>query len=488
MLSWIAPLLLSFISTPIILKKLGNEGYGIYVVILGFISYSFAFGIGRAAAKYVAEYHPAGEMQKINDAVSSSVLLSLAVGTVGAVIVGLLAPWIVTDVLQITADYRYVAICALVLGAASVPVGMLSQVFQNVLQGAHSFGKLSVFTNVNWILLNVGNVILVYLGFGITALLVWNLIVASVLAVVVYLIAKREIPEMRVALTISRSVFRQVLFYGLSIFSYQLFANILLIFERAWVTREFGASETAYYLIPMMLAMYMHGFLVSLTSAAFPAFNELLSDRDRLLELYKKSTKIVFALTVFFAASLISGGWMFLRLWIDLDFAERSYPLLVAHTLTFSLIAIMIITWQINEAFRFAQMNALLTLTWAVVAIPLMIVSSHSLQSEGVAFSRFVGVVVTVPAIFYVEKRLLGSIHWAFWLELTSKVALAAGTLILIERVIFGQMWASWVVLIFGTVLGTTGYCLILLMVGFVKPDERAMIMRMLRRDYQVVQ
>ena len=46
-LSWFFPLLLAFIVTPIVVRGLGGELYGLYAVILGFISYSFTFGIGK---------------------------------------------------------------------------------------------------------------------------------------------------------------------------------------------------------------------------------------------------------------------------------------------------------------------------------------------------------------------------------------------------------------------------------------------------------
>ncbi len=58
--TWILPLVLSFISTPIILKALGNEDYGIYALVLGLIAYSFNLSFGRAITKYISEYRANG--------------------------------------------------------------------------------------------------------------------------------------------------------------------------------------------------------------------------------------------------------------------------------------------------------------------------------------------------------------------------------------------------------------------------------------------
>ncbi|HMS11108.1 MAG TPA: hypothetical protein PKE66_16590, partial [Pyrinomonadaceae bacterium] len=50
-LTWVGPMALSLIATPYIVGALGLAGYGIYALVLGIISYSFNFGVGRAATK-----------------------------------------------------------------------------------------------------------------------------------------------------------------------------------------------------------------------------------------------------------------------------------------------------------------------------------------------------------------------------------------------------------------------------------------------------
>ncbi len=54
-LTWILPLGLSFVSTPLIVRTLGKKDYGIYTLVLGFVGYSFTFSIGRAITKYISE-------------------------------------------------------------------------------------------------------------------------------------------------------------------------------------------------------------------------------------------------------------------------------------------------------------------------------------------------------------------------------------------------------------------------------------------------
>ena len=69
--------MLAFFSTPIIFKGLGNENYGIYVLILVFSGYSFNFGIGRAVTKYVSEYRAKNKIQEAMKLVASTFYISI---------------------------------------------------------------------------------------------------------------------------------------------------------------------------------------------------------------------------------------------------------------------------------------------------------------------------------------------------------------------------------------------------------------------------
>src|SRR5580765_3976181 len=97
--SWLFPIFPTIIATPIIVKGLGNEFYGLYVVISGFSSYFFTLGIGKAAAKYVAEYKASDQQDKISDIVSATVILSMSLGMIGTTVVIILTETIVTNVL-----------------------------------------------------------------------------------------------------------------------------------------------------------------------------------------------------------------------------------------------------------------------------------------------------------------------------------------------------------------------------------------------------
>lgn len=481
LLSWLLPVGLGLAVTPVIIRYLGTELYGVYLVLLGFISYSITFNVGRTVAKYVAEYKTSEDEIRIRQTISSAFWLNLAAGLFVAVVIAILSEWIVKDLLQVSPDFRAAARAALIIGGFAIPAVQVGQVFQNVLQGIHRFGKVSLLMNLNWLLLNAGNVILVFNGFGIVAIFVWNLSVGIAIAGFSFLVVRRQDPNFVPGIA-TGSMLRLVAGYGLSIFLYQLFGTVLLLFERAWILRNFGATESAFYLLPMTLAIYLHALIGSLTLAVFPVVNELLDDRERLLRLYRQATKIVVAVTALVVGNVMALGKVFLLLWLGRDFADNAFTNLIYHFLTFGLIAIMIIVWHINEAHGAARLNSIQVFIWAAVAIPLMIVTSSIWLAEGVAASRFVGVLVTVPMMLYSEARFLGSIQWRFWGRLIVKVVPATAVLIVGEWLIISALSPSWMALFVSALGGAAVFLSVLFLTGFVAEDEKELARSLLHR------
>ena len=51
-LTWVLPIGLNFVAMPVIVHSLGSHDYGLYALVAGIISYSFAFAVSRAITKY----------------------------------------------------------------------------------------------------------------------------------------------------------------------------------------------------------------------------------------------------------------------------------------------------------------------------------------------------------------------------------------------------------------------------------------------------
>lgn len=479
-LTWILPLGISFVATPIIVHSLGNSDYGIYALILGFISYSFTFNLGRAITRYIAEYRVTGEAEKIREVISASFFLNIVVGLIGVAIICMSANWLVRVVFQIEPDAQQKTVTAIYIASAVIFVWMLSQVFTSVLQGMQRFDVYSKIFTANSFVLTLGNLVLAYSGFGLLALLTWNVIVLIIFFVVFAYAATSLLPEFGITFSFKGETLKIVLRYSSAIVAYQILANVLLLFERGLITQRFGSESLTYYVVPMSLGLYLHGFIASLVQVVFPLASELKNEPEKLIKLYSKATKVVCMLVVFVVVTLSVESTNFLRLWMGESFAANSASLLVLHIVCFGLIAIMSVAWQMTEGLGFPQFNAFATAICTGIGISLMVLLSNYLGNYGVAVARLSGFAIIFFSIFVAEKIFFKGVQTRFWLGLIGNLGLASITVASIEYSISALIPPTWLTLGFSVFAGGTVYCLILWFLNFVSAEDRLLIKRIL--------
>ena len=481
-LMWILPVGISFAATPIIVRSLGNSDYGIYALILGFISYSFTFNFGRAITKYIAEYRVTGESEKIRDVISASFLLNVIVGLFGVAVMCLLANWLVRVVFQIESEAQEKTVTAIYIASAVIFLWMLSQVFTSVLQGIQRFDVYAKIFTANSFVLTLGNLALAYSGFGLLALLSWNVVVLFTFFIVFGYAAKRLLPEFGITFSFKRETLRLVLRYSSAIVAYQVLANLLLLFERGLITHRLGSESLTYYVVPMSLGLYLHGFVSSLVQVIFPLASELKDEREKLLRLYSKATKVISMLVVFVVVSISVKSTLFLRLWMGEAFAANSANLLVVHITCFGLIAIMSVAWQMTEGLGFPQFNAIATGTCTTIGISLMILLSKDFGNYGVAVARLTAFALIFLSIFAVEKLFFRAVQLGFWIRLGANLGLAAIIAVMIEYLTTFYLPANWPTFMFSMFLGGAAYCFVLWLLGFVTADEKLLIKQVFGR------
>jgi hypothetical protein len=138
--------------------------------------------------------------------------------------------------------------------------------------------------------------------------------------------------------------------------------------------------------------------------------------------------------------------------------------------------------WQLAEAFKYPSMNVIMTALWMTIGVPLMILAAGSWQSEGVAWARFVAVLVTFPITLYAEKRFLGKLHLRFWLASTARIAAAALVLFAVEVLLLRALPVTWPTLFVTAGLGTLAFALTLFLAGLFTAEDKRLVSRLLLR------
>ncbi|HMS19006.1 MAG TPA: oligosaccharide flippase family protein [Sphingorhabdus sp.] len=477
--TWIIPIGLSFVATPVILRSLGHADFGIYALVLGFIGYSFTFSFGRAIIKYVAEYRRSGETEKIKAIVWSSILLNLSVGAVGVIVIGLLAPWLVRSVFLIEPEAQERSILAFYIAAVTIFATTLNQLASAALQGLHRYDLFSKIFTFSGILTIGGNLVLALYGFGLNALLLWNLIVISAFAIVFLITTKKNLPELTFPPVFEREAFKKVIYFNAGIIGYQILANLLLLFERGWITNRLGVENLTYYVIPLTLGIQLHAFTASLVQVIFPLASELANDKPRLLALYLKATKAVSIIVVFAVSMVVSLAPWFLTLWVGVDIARESTTILQLIILAFGVTSILTVVWQMTEGLGRPTLNLLLFVPCIVICILLMVTLTAGYGNTGVAIARLSGFVVLAALIPIVEKLYFDAFQTVFWLKTVISLAVATAAAVVVSRTVVSYLDMTWIALFVSVLTGGMAYFTVLFIVRFVTFAE----LRSLRRS-----
>jgi len=327
-----------------------------------------------------------------------------------------------------------------------------------------------------------GNIYLALNGYGFLGLLVWNLVISALTCVIVAVISKRLLPEFGINLRLKPEVVKLVLVYSAGIIGYQILANLLMLFERGWITRQLGAENLTYYVVPMLLSFYIHAFVSSIVLVVFPLASELKNNREKLLRLYTKSTKIVCFFVFFMATTLMIESKLFLTLWLGAEFADKTYLLLIIHTVTFSLVAIQTVSWQMTEGLGYPGYNLIIFVICLIINVLLVVGLTPGYGNIGVAFGRLAGFGTMFFSIYYVEKWFFQRVQTIFWLKLIGALAVSAVFSAIVEKFIISYFQISWLTFVSATICGGIIYCLILWVLGFITDEEKLLVRRILNR------
>jgi O-antigen/teichoic acid export membrane protein len=483
-LSWFLPLGFTFAFTPLIVRGLGAEGYGLYALVMGFISYSFSFSIGRAITRYVSAYHASRQTERIGEVLSSTLILNLCVSFLSAGALALLTGWLVTRVLNIPLGLQPQARLAFYLASVGLIFTMLSQVLNAVPQAVQRFDVYSLIATSAGITTIAGNALLVWMDFGATALIAWN-VAATALSCVAYLVASRRLlPEARLTLQIKRDVLVGIIKFSSAVTAYQVMANLLLLFERSWLTRSLGTASVTYYVVPITIAVYIHAFISSLTLMIFPMVSEAGARQDsaRLQAIYTRAFKYISMMVVFLSLTLAVGSRQILSNWLGADFAQNSSGVLAIQAAVFGLMAMLIVPWQIADGLGFPGSNALLGLWWLVATVLLALFFTPRLGLMGMAYSRLIPMLITPVYILYVERRVFGRNLWQFWRRVCLSLFVSGGLTAVIEVLLFRHLPEGWLWLVINTGVGALLFWSLLLITRFMDTDEQQWLRRFFSR------
>lgn len=444
--TWLVPLLLTVVVTPLVVRSLGAERFGLFALVLGAGGYALGLTPARAVVRQLAGYRANDQLGRAGELLATATLLTVALGALLGLALALGADWLAGAVLRVAPDLRESAAQALRVAALGVPLGMLAQTFGAVPQALRRIDLYGRLTTLLAVVLIGGNGLLAWFGFGVVALVGWSVATSAAGALAFLVVTRRLLPGAWPGWRLDPSLARSLLRFSAGVTAYQTFGTLLLLFERAWIQRELGSAAVAYFVVPMTIAVFLHAAVASLALAFFPLASEADArvDLPRLRAVYARASKYAAALIAWAVVTLSVTGRPLLELWLGADFAQRSATVLTLQAVAFGLVALTIVPWQVADALGRPALNASLALAWLLVGGALVVALTPRFGIAGAAAARLLSMVCLPFYLARVERLVFGALRWGHWLRTLGLLLLAAALAGALEAWALARLPISW--------------------------------------------
>ena len=322
----VVPLGVSLITSPIVIRLLGAEGYGVMLLVLlipGFLSFA-DFGMGMASTKFASGAYAIGLRDKEARIVRTAALISFLASIPAAGVMVLFSGTIVVW-LNVPERLLSEASLSLKIAAITLVINLLCLVF-NTPQLTRLRMDLNTLVNAGFrIFAAVAIPIAIFLGGGLVSVFV-VLFVASSFTLLGHLFFSGRLLKELFHTSIEREAIRPMLKFGSGLVIASIAALLLINLDKLVLTRVTSVETLAYYSVAATFAGMITLFSGAMVPSLMPAFSQLQGDEKStaLSGLYSRGIRLnlIWVLPVLVFLAIIAKP--FFTIWGGPDFGRES--------------------------------------------------------------------------------------------------------------------------------------------------------------------
>jgi O-antigen/teichoic acid export membrane protein len=325
------PILLAFVSLPYIVRHLNVDLYGIYtlaLVVVGYFSFS-QLGLVPALIKHVSQALSSNDHEKARQVVWACLA---AFCVVGAVVIGLVTVFshlIIIRFFKIAPGLVPAAIFTLRAAAVAFVFSNISALLIGVLRAVGRFDIINRVSIILGTLQTIGFVVLLYLGYSLTALMMFYVVLQAAITAAYAYYARKQLPCIARPCWSAPTLF-QLLKFGGYITVSSATEPVLSNIEKVFLSSLRSVNALTYYSIPFSVVSRLSIIPSSVLSVLFPIFSRRISDENAQLnrELHFRSTLYMLFIYAFIMAFFVFFGGPFFSFWLGGDFARNASAIL----------------------------------------------------------------------------------------------------------------------------------------------------------------
>ena len=329
-------LLLGIFLSPIIIRKLGVEQYGVWVLLFSLLDYIrlLDFGFRPAVVNASARYSAAGDWESVSRTTVTALAYSALVS--GVCLIAVLAlRHSLLETANVSPSLHALALAVVVPVSLTVGIRLATYPLTGTLEGLQRFDVLSRAYMGALFVRSVGSLAVLFAGFGLRAM-AWVVLAAQAGESIFTWYRLRQVcPQLTVSpALIQRTTLGELFRHGR--YSAIISASNLVTFNAPPVILGYlrSATEVGYFSLPFRVLMYATEALTKVAdvTASLAATIHQSGDRQRLWRVAVLTNRHCFALFMPLAIYLVFYGTPLLRVWVTPEIAENSghlFPILV---------------------------------------------------------------------------------------------------------------------------------------------------------------
>ncbi len=415
LMNWAATgvgLLVPFFLTPFVVRSLGAEAYGVWILSASTVSYLNLLDLGMRSAviRFVSKAQAQGAARDVQDVVGAALWFRVMIALIVAVISIALAINF-PRLFKIPATLYRSSQITVLLCALGVAVTLITGVFGAVLAAVHRFDRLSTIAMVQTVGRAAGVIFLLRTGHGLVALACWELTIITVSGSVVMASALNLVPACRGRLQKPQmDLLKKIWSYSFITFIWIIAVQVIINSDNLMVGHFVSVKLAAFYAIGGSLVTYSGQIVSALTTTFTPLASSLEASGKvkELRSLLIRGTQATLVLSLPISLALLFRGRTFIGLWMGPSYMQVSGTvlqiLLIAQFMSVAVAtagSIMMAIGKHSGPAKFAVVEALLNIT-------LTLILCRRFGAYGVAWGTSIAITLITLSFWprYIQRTL----------------------------------------------------------------------------------
>jgi len=412
LIGFIGPLILSFVTLPIIILGLGSSRFGFYSLLNSvFVVFSLLdFGINYTFTKDLSENRQSPGGRELSVTFSSTTILYALLGGFAMVCLFLFQGTF-RSVFKIPDGFISSFGLAFFIMGLSFLMKMLTVSLMQIpyaLQRQDIITKISLANNA---FLQIGSVIVLKTGHSIMSLLVIQLMSSAFMLLSLYFAWHRLAPDLKFVPVLSKRVLKTIGRQGFWVFLSNTMGNILAQLDKFVLGAVWGPTSVGYYSAAQMVPEKISSTSFSLSHIFFPIFSEAYAYKqdveNRVRAIFRRSLGIISLITAGLTVLVLLYGYQLVRFWVSKDFADHTALAVPILALTYFLLSYNIFFHAFLSGLKALKFLAISTMVVALVDVAFMFLLIPRYGINGASAAYLLSGLPVLAFLYFIERRYL---------------------------------------------------------------------------------